>query len=145
MAAKTTICVICGRRVSKRSTLDLKVLDPKRRGRACRAHPEVAELHERLRRNRERILAERMVRHRRLERMKDRINSHAGAEFVRAVLAVRPEHDEVAYAALSRIGYSQADIERVRACVTSCQGTPLNATERSYVQDIRESMERSTS
>jgi hypothetical protein len=44
MPAKTVVCVICGKEVTKKSTLDLSVLSPGQTGRGCRNHEEVKAL-----------------------------------------------------------------------------------------------------
>lgn len=44
MSVKTVICALCGETVTKRSTLDLRILKGGVRGRACRSHEEVINL-----------------------------------------------------------------------------------------------------
>lgn len=132
MPIKVTVCVFCNREVTKKSTLDLGVLDKTKRGRACRAHPEVQELLARAK-----LLSEAdEIRQKKVEeeraawqKAERAMKVLEGSALARVLHTVHGMPVDTIYARLRFIGYSADVIEEVKAEVERRGGPKMTSEE----------------
>ncbi|MBI4414673.1 MAG: hypothetical protein HY566_00355 [Candidatus Kerfeldbacteria bacterium] len=131
MPIKTLVCIICGQQVTKKSTLDLSVLDKSKSGRGCRVHPEVKQLvvYAQLLRQAEEIRAQKVAEEQMKWAQADRtMQVLTGIAAVRTLHTFNGLHPETVYAILRSRGYKEDVIAEIKKEVDR-QGGPLMPKE----------------
>lgn len=117
MGVPMITCALCGKSVTKRSTLSLEVLGAKNGGRACRSHDEVAQLVEALQKMQEEGWL--------LKKAERQIQLLATAAAVRVLHSMFGESLETIYLRFEMI-HGKAFVDDVRADVDRLGGPVMS-------------------